>query len=51
MAPASPVRVSDQEVQARAKMATFIDRVIDTIESTPQENQESTEDLTLPGES
>jgi hypothetical protein len=44
MAPATPVRVSDKEVQARAKMATFIDRVIDTIQSTPQENRESAED-------
>jgi hypothetical protein len=27
--------VTDKEVQARAKMAGFIDSVIDTIESTP----------------
>ncbi len=35
MSTATPSRVTDKEVQARAKMAGFIDSVIDTIESTP----------------
>lgn len=43
MSAATPDRVSDREVQARAKMAGFIDSVIDTIESTPA-NQETAKD-------
>jgi hypothetical protein len=39
MATTNPTRISDKEVQARAKMAAFIDRVIDTIESTPREKK------------
>jgi len=35
MSAATPGRVSDEEVQARAKMAGFIDSVVDTIESAP----------------
>jgi hypothetical protein len=35
----NPTRTKDKEVQARAKMAAFIDHVIDIIESTPKDNQ------------
>jgi hypothetical protein len=43
MVPATPVR-ADKEVQARAKMATFIDSVIDTIQSTPKEDSQLNEE-------
>jgi hypothetical protein len=36
MATAIQKRVSEREVKVRAKMATFIDHVIDTIETTPR---------------
>ncbi len=36
MATALQNRVSDEEIDARAKMAGFIDRVLDVIQSTPQ---------------
>jgi hypothetical protein len=36
MATATQNRVSGKEIEARAKMAGFIDRVINTIQSTPK---------------
>jgi hypothetical protein len=46
MSPATPGRISDKEVQARAKMASFIDRVIEAIQSTSPRNQETAENST-----
>jgi hypothetical protein len=50
MATTSPSRVSDKEVQARAKMAAFIDRVIDTIESTPLSHEPDVAKASRPAE-
>lgn len=37
MAGETKPKVTDQEIAARAKMAAFIDHVIDVIQSNPQE--------------
>ena len=36
MATARPKKISDEEIEARAKMASFIDHVVEVIESTPK---------------
>jgi hypothetical protein len=43
MATATPNRISDEEIQARAKMASFIDRVIETIQSTRRPKRKTQE--------
>ena len=44
MAATTATRVKEKEIQARAKMAGFIDRVIDIIESTPKRRKKAGKD-------
>jgi hypothetical protein len=44
MATTTSTRASDKEIQARAKMASFIDRVIDIIESTPKDAKKAAQE-------
>ena len=50
MATATPNQISDGKVQARAKMAGFIDRVIETIQSAPKPKTQESDQTTSSAE-